>query len=58
MHVSAGLGQTTPLRFGCPPEATWIECLPAQPASPPSQVANPTIGVLPPDQPVLSSSAG
>jgi predicted MPP superfamily phosphohydrolase len=28
LHVSAGLGQTIPLRFGCPPEATWLECVP------------------------------
>jgi len=29
LHVSAGLGHTTPLRFRCRPEATWIECQPA-----------------------------
>ena len=28
LHISAGMGHTTPLRFNCPPEATWIECLP------------------------------
>lgn len=28
LHVSAGLGQTIPLRFGCPPEAVWLECVP------------------------------
>ncbi len=26
--ISAGLGHTIPLRFNCPPEATWIECVP------------------------------
>jgi predicted MPP superfamily phosphohydrolase len=29
LHISAGLGHTIPLRFGCPPEAVWLECLPA-----------------------------
>ena len=29
LHISAGLGHTTPLRLNCPPEATWIECVPA-----------------------------
>jgi predicted MPP superfamily phosphohydrolase len=29
LHISAGLGHTTPLRFGCRPDATWIECVPA-----------------------------
>jgi predicted MPP superfamily phosphohydrolase len=29
LHVSTGLGQATPLRFRCPPEATLIECRPA-----------------------------
>lgn len=28
LHVSAGLGHTTPLRFRCPPEATWLTCVP------------------------------
>jgi predicted MPP superfamily phosphohydrolase len=28
LHISAGLGHTTALRFNCPPEATWIECVP------------------------------
>jgi predicted MPP superfamily phosphohydrolase len=34
LHISAGLGHTTPLRFGCRPEATWIECCPLLPAAP------------------------
>jgi len=29
LHISAGFGQTIPLRFGCPPEAVWLDCLPA-----------------------------
>ena len=28
LHISAGLGHTTPLRLNCPPEATWIDCVP------------------------------
>jgi predicted MPP superfamily phosphohydrolase len=31
LHISAGLGHTTPLRFNCPPDATWIDCVPATP---------------------------
>jgi uncharacterized protein len=30
--ISAGLGHTIPLRFNCPPEATWIECVPTAPS--------------------------
>jgi predicted MPP superfamily phosphohydrolase len=29
LHISAGLGHTIPLRFGCPPEAVWLDCFPA-----------------------------
>ncbi len=36
LHISAGLGHTMPLRFNCPPEATWIECVPAAPSASPS----------------------
>jgi uncharacterized protein len=28
LHISAGLGQNIPLRFNCPPEVAWIDCLP------------------------------
>jgi predicted MPP superfamily phosphohydrolase len=31
LYISAGLGHTTPLRFNCPPGATWIECVPGEP---------------------------
>jgi predicted MPP superfamily phosphohydrolase len=31
LHVSAGLGQNISLRFNCPPEAVWIECVPTMP---------------------------
>jgi predicted MPP superfamily phosphohydrolase len=48
LHVSAGMGHTTPLRFGCPPEATWIECRPTpsapshvEPAGAPTTVLSP-----------------
>ncbi|HEY3083808.1 MAG TPA: metallophosphoesterase [Chloroflexota bacterium] len=50
LHVSAGLGHTTPLRFSCPPEATWIECLPAAPAARPSQAAGAPVGALSSDR--------
>jgi predicted MPP superfamily phosphohydrolase len=33
LHVSAGLGQNISLRFNCPPEASWIECIPSAPRS-------------------------
>src|SRR5262249_17958316 len=33
LHVSAGLGQTIPLRFGCPPETTWLQCVPSRRAT-------------------------
>jgi predicted MPP superfamily phosphohydrolase len=26
LHITAGLGHTIPLRFGCPPEVAWLEC--------------------------------
>jgi predicted MPP superfamily phosphohydrolase len=26
LHITAGLGHTIPLRFGCPPEVVWIDC--------------------------------
>jgi uncharacterized protein len=26
LHITAGLGQTIPLRFGCPPEVVWLDC--------------------------------
>jgi predicted MPP superfamily phosphohydrolase len=28
LHITAGLGHTIPLRFGCPPEVAWLECEP------------------------------
>jgi predicted MPP superfamily phosphohydrolase len=28
LHITAGLGHTVPLRFGCPPEVVWLECEP------------------------------
>jgi predicted MPP superfamily phosphohydrolase len=56
LHISAGLGHTTPLRFGCRPEATWIECVPAWPASPAAAAApNEQFAA---EQPALSSSTG
>jgi uncharacterized protein len=29
LHITAGLGHTIPLRFGCPPEVVWLDCEPA-----------------------------
>jgi predicted MPP superfamily phosphohydrolase len=29
LYVTTGLGQTIPLRFGCPPEIVWMDCVPA-----------------------------
>jgi predicted MPP superfamily phosphohydrolase len=29
LHITAGLGQTIPLRFRCPPEVVWLDCVPA-----------------------------
>jgi predicted MPP superfamily phosphohydrolase len=29
LHITAGLGHTIPLRFGVPPEAVWLDCVPA-----------------------------
>jgi predicted MPP superfamily phosphohydrolase len=34
LHISAGLGHTIPLRFGCPPESNWLECVPARSPEP------------------------
>jgi uncharacterized protein len=34
VHISAGLGHSISLRFNCPPEATWIECVPSLPREP------------------------
>jgi predicted MPP superfamily phosphohydrolase len=28
LYVTTGLGQTVPLRFGCPPEVVWLDCVP------------------------------
>jgi uncharacterized protein len=28
LHITAGLGHTIPLRFGCPPEVVWLDCQP------------------------------
>jgi predicted MPP superfamily phosphohydrolase len=28
LHISAGMGQMLPLRFGCPPELSWLRCQP------------------------------
>jgi predicted MPP superfamily phosphohydrolase len=30
LHITAGLGHTIPLRFGCPPEVVWLDCQPAE----------------------------
>jgi uncharacterized protein len=57
LHISAGLGHTTPLRFGCRPDATWIECVPAEPASPPL-AAERLAEALAPTEPALTSPAG
>jgi uncharacterized protein len=29
LHITAGLGHTIPLRFGCPPEVVWLDCAPS-----------------------------
>jgi predicted MPP superfamily phosphohydrolase len=29
LHITAGLGHTIPLRFGCPPEVVWLDCEPS-----------------------------
>jgi predicted MPP superfamily phosphohydrolase len=34
LHITAGLGHTIPLRFGCPPEVVWLDC--ESPADTPS----------------------
>jgi uncharacterized protein len=31
LHITAGLGHTIALRFRCPPELAWLECVPAEP---------------------------
>jgi len=28
LHITAGLGHTISLRFGCPPEVVWLDCAP------------------------------
>jgi predicted MPP superfamily phosphohydrolase len=28
LHITAGLGHTIPLRWGCPPELVWLDCAP------------------------------
>jgi predicted MPP superfamily phosphohydrolase len=28
LHITAGLGHTIPLRWGCPPELVWLDCFP------------------------------
>lgn len=28
LHISAGLGQLMPLRYRCPPELVWLQCVP------------------------------
>ena len=35
LHITAGLGHTIPLRFGCPPEVVWLDCAP-RPKQPPN----------------------
>ena len=35
LHITAGLGHTIPLRFGCPPEVVWLDCL-GEPATVPN----------------------
>jgi uncharacterized protein len=30
LHISAGFGQTIPLRWRCPPELVWLDCVPAR----------------------------
>jgi uncharacterized protein len=50
LHISAGLGQTVPLRLGCPPEVTWLDCTP---------MPRPAVEVglaLNAEQPVLTTS--
>jgi uncharacterized protein len=34
LHVTAGLGHTIPLRWGCPPELAWLDCVPRAPSVP------------------------
>jgi uncharacterized protein len=52
LHVSAGLGQNIPLRFNCPPEASWIDCVPSPPRKPRDHRAN---GISPPSPPDIES---
>ena len=33
LHITAGLGHTIPLRFGCPPEVVWMDCQAEVPAN-------------------------
>jgi predicted MPP superfamily phosphohydrolase len=30
LHITAGLGHTIPLRFGCPPEVVWMDTQPLE----------------------------
>ena len=30
LHISAGMGQLMPIRFRCPPELVWLECVPVK----------------------------
>jgi predicted MPP superfamily phosphohydrolase len=32
LHITSGLGHTVALRFRCPPEVVWLDCLAAEPA--------------------------
>jgi predicted MPP superfamily phosphohydrolase len=45
VHVSAGLGHTIPLRFRCPPEVVWLDCVPVE-MSPLDRVHEPRDGVV------------
>jgi predicted MPP superfamily phosphohydrolase len=38
LHITAGLGQTIPLRWACPPELVWLDCVP-QRGLPPAMAA-------------------
>jgi predicted MPP superfamily phosphohydrolase len=33
LHISAGMGQLFPLRFRCPPELVWLQCVPTDPTT-------------------------
>ena len=34
LHISAGMGQLIPLRFRCPPELVWLDCVPVPSVAP------------------------